>query len=416
MIRKSVLIVFTLMIFHVKAQEEFKSIDKLIDVGRYHTALTELKSLSPTFKSSYKIAILYDAIDNHKEAANYFKQALTFKDDYKTKVKLGKSLRKDKKITEAIHVYEDILKTDPENLLVKYALSKMYLQKGEAKKAKGLLQKLIKEDQNNANFHYQLGIANTALGKKYKRVDNFLDAYNVDAQHFNAIEKLARAFTKLRDKDSASIFINKGLALRPNHLNLNKLKINRLFLDKKYNESLLLLKNLDSIAPNEHYTNSMLGKTYLKLEQYDNAKKHFHKATKINNEDFKSYIYLGEIYLKQKEIKSAMYNFAMGSYMGKEKRDKAHTGLAKVYLEMKLPNRAIEEYKIAVTENANNYKALYELAKLSDNYYKDKKIGLRLYKRYLDRFENKVPEIDAFVKKRIKEIKKSYFLKGEIVE
>ncbi len=413
--KEKIIIVLLIIITKINAQN-FKTIDSLLEKGRYKIALNELHKITPTFKSNLKTATIYEAIDNTKKASEFYKKALSFEDHYATKIKLGKSLRKERKISEAIVLFEEISKKDANNLLVKYFLGKLYLQSKKGKKAKLAFQELIEKDKSNANYHYQLGLTNTLLKKRYKRIDNFLEVYNIDDAHFNAIEKLARAYTKLKDKDSARIFINKGLQLNKNHINLNKLKINDLYRQKKYTESLSLLKRLDSLAPKQHYVNKMLGKAYYHLKENDNAIKYFLRATYIDREDFKSYSYLGNLYFKQKRIDKAMFNYFMGTYAGRESRDNEFMGLAKVYTEMKLPKRVIEQYKLALKENKKNYVALFELAKISDNYYKEKKIGYDLYVRYIDAFEGKNKELDVFAKNRIKTIKKEHFLEGETLK
>ena len=67
-------------------------------------------------------------------------------------------------------------------------------------------------------------------------------------------------------------------------------------------------------------------------------------------------------------------------------------------------------------ENIKNYKALYQLAKLSDDYYKDKKIAYNHYIKYLDRFMDKDIVITDFIKGRIKDIKMMYFMRRESLE
>ena len=83
---------------------------------------------------------------------------------------------------------------------------------------------------------------------------------------------------------------------------------------------------------------------------------------------------------------------------------------------MKNYKQAIFYFDKAFKENSKNHNALYQLAKLSDDYYKDKSIGYKQYLKYLDRFEDKDIVIKDFVKGRIKEIKKVYFLRGESLE
>jgi tetratricopeptide (TPR) repeat protein len=416
MIRKIAYVVLTLSILNVNTQEDFKVIDNLIETGRYQKALNLLQTKEPSFKTNYKIATIYEAIDNTRKASNYFKKALSYKDDYKTKIRLGKSLLKEKKIREVVKLYEGICEKDPENLIAKYTLGKRYLQIKKYEDAKRIFKKLIVADNSNANYYYQYALSNPQPKKIFKRIDYYLLAYKKDQKHFNSIEKLARSFTIIKDRDSALVFIDKGLKLRPNHIDLNRLKINSLFRNKKYKESLKLLEHIDSIQPNEHYTHKMFGRCYFNLEDYDKAEKHFQKASKLDIDDFNSMIYLGDVAMMKKKTRMAMFYYMSGTTRGKKKRDRAYMGLATVFAEMKEPKKVLESYKNAVEENVKNYKALFEFAKQSDNYYKDKKIGFKLYKRYQDRFTGKDSINDEFVKTRIKDIKKQYFLKGEILE
>lgn len=406
----------TVLCIGINAQKELEAIDSLIEIGRYKKALHQLANLSESFKKNYKIASIYEALDNNREASNYFKKALNINDDYKTKIKLGNSLLKEKKTSEVVKLYEEICHNDPENLIAKYTLGKLYLQVNQYTKAKMIFGELISNDDENANYYYQYALANPQPKKIFKRIDYYLLAYKKDNNHFNAIEKLARSFTIIKDRDSALVFINKGLQLNPNHIDLNRLKINSLFRNKKYDESITLLKHIDTIQPDEHYTHKMLGRCYFNLKDYDLAEKHFQQASRLDIDDFKSMIYLGDIAMQQKKTKMAMFYYMSGTTKGKQKRDKAYMGLANVFSEMKLPKNVLESYKSAVEENPKNYKALFAYAQQSDNYYKDKAIGYKLYKRYEEKFQGKDTLTDKFVKARLKEIKKEYFLKGEILE
>jgi lipoprotein NlpI len=77
---------------------------------------------------------------------------------------------------------------------------------------------------------------------------------------------------------------------------------------------------------------------------------------------------------------------------------------------------AIENFDKSHKNNYKNYKALFELAVTSDAYYKDKKIALKLYKSYFEKFKSNDNIMTAYVEGRIKEIKKQYFIEGEIVD
>ena len=77
---------------------------------------------------------------------------------------------------------------------------------------------------------------------------------------------------------------------------------------------------------------------------------------------------------------------------------------------------AVKNFKEAVSYNYKNSDALFQLAFASDSYFKDQKIALKYYQRYIQKFEGKSPKLTEYANRRITEIKKEYFLKGEIVE
>lgn len=193
---------------------------------------------------------------------------------------------------KAISIYESLLAKDPDNSLAAYQLAKLLLQVKNQKKQYPLLQELQKVDAENANYLCHEGIANTMLKNKNKAIDNFLQAYRKNDAHFKAIERLAYAYVLLQDKDSTALFVNRGLELRPEHIAMNKIKINALYRDKKYAKAEQLLQKMDTIAPNAIYVKKMLGRTCLKLKEYQKAKQYFQQAQKLNRTDYKIYTYV----------------------------------------------------------------------------------------------------------------------------
>ena len=247
-------------------------------------------------------------------------------------------------------------------------------------------------------------------------INSFIATYTKDTTHFRAISRLAKSFQKLNDKDSTQLFVDKGLTLRKNDIDLNKLKINQLYKDEQYLEAIPLLKNLDTIDKKETYSMAMLGRVYFNLDSLEQAKKVFTKLSFIDREDFKANTYLGDIGLKQKDYNAALMNYFIATTKGKEPRDEEYYGIASLYYEQKQPKQALRFYEKAYEENISNYRALYQLATISDDYYKDKKIAYRYYNEYIEKFWRKDEGMTNFVKNRISEIKKAYFMKGETLK
>ncbi|QXP73544.1 tetratricopeptide repeat protein [Tenacibaculum sp. AHE15PA] len=415
--KKILTIVLIISFFKVGAQTStFITVDSLVHIGRYQKALAQLKKLQESYQSTKRMATIYSSIDNYKEASKYYEKALLLNNEYSVKVALGKSYQKEKKLQKAITVFEEITTTDSDNSLINYQLGKLYLQTKQPKKAKFIFEELIKKDESNANYHYQMAIVYTLFKKRDLKINSFLATYKNDNEHIKAIHQLAVAYTLLRDKDSANLFIDKGLKVNGNHIALNRLKINNLYRNKKYLKAIDLLEKIDSLEPNEHYTKKMLGRSFFKLKDYEKARNNFKKALKIDRADFKSYTYLGDIDFAEKDYKSARFNYWFATYVGKEARDTEYYQLARAYKELGKPKEEMNAYRDAYEENFKNYRALFQLANTSENFYKDKKIAYKYYKNYLNKFRTSDSLLTSQVKTRLKEIKKFYFLKGELLE
>jgi tetratricopeptide (TPR) repeat protein len=415
--KKKIVFVLLFVIVRVEAQTStFAVSDSLFAKGRYKLALKELDKSPPSFLSNYKTAVIYESIDNYKKAAYFLEKALTFKDDEKAKLKLAKNYRALKLSQKAIPIYEEILDKDSLNLVLQYQLGKLYIINRKPVKAEKTFDYLISQDSLNANYSYHLGLSYALQGKSDPMINSFIATYTKDTTHLKSITRLAKSFNKLKDVDSTQLFVAKGLALNRNHIDLNRLKINQLFRDKKYKETIPLLLNLDTIDRKDTYSTAMLGKIYFKLDSLDQAKKYFTKLSFKDRDDFKANTYLGHIAMLKKDYQGAMINYMMATFKGKKKRDEEYLGLGTMYLATNKPKQAINAFEEAFNENRRNYKALYQLAKLSDDYYKDKKIAYKHYVKYIETFYEKDLVIDAFVKRRIKDIKKEYFVKGETLK
>jgi tetratricopeptide (TPR) repeat protein len=415
--KKKILIVLLFCIVKIEAQTStFTFADNLFEKGRYKLALQELDLKIPSFLSNYKKAVIYESIDNYKKTEEFLEKALVFKEDKKTKLKLAKTYQKLKKRSRSIEIYEQLLEKDSLNLVLKYQLGKLYLITRKPLKASSVFKYLISKDTVNANYSYHLGLAFALQAKRDLMINSFIATFEKDTLHIKAIVRLAKSFKKLKDVDSTQLFVNKGLVISPNDLELNKFKINQLFKEKKYKEAIPFLLNIDSLYVNDTYSLTLLGKAYYNIDSLKLAKKYFKKLSFTDFEDFKANTYLGHIAFKERNYKAARMNYMIATFKGKVKRDEEYYGLASVYFETKKPKQAIRAFEKAYIENRGNYRALYQVAKISDDYYKDKKIAYKHYIKYIENFYESDEGISAFVRSRIKDIKKAYFLKGESLQ
>jgi len=212
------------------------------------------------------------------------------------------------------------------------------------------------------------------------------------------------------------LFIDKGLKIDNTNVNFIQLKASELYYSKKFRKSLNFLNRLDSLGFKSVNTYQMVGMCYYNLKEYNLAGKYYKKALKLDRTNPKILYRLGTLYYEQEKIKLAKIYLFQSIMFGKGDLDKQYFLSGVIANEENNLKLALRLFEDSYTNNSDNYKALFQWALASDVYYKNKKIGLQLYKKYLHRFKNKDKEMTAYVVNRIKEIKKQYFVDGEIVD
>jgi len=395
----------------------FSHADRLLEKGRYQLALANLKSIDTLQGiSNYKIGSIYVAIDDFKNAIVYYKKSLVFKESYTVQLALAKGYYRVKKYKKAIRIYQVLLEKDTENLIIQFQLGKLYMATNALREATKTFRLLSLKDPENPNYHYQLGLIAARKSDGNGMLDNFLRAYKTDPTHVKSVYQLAKTFALFKKRDSSRLFTDTGLLLDSLHINLNKLKINEFFRNKKYQKAIVKLNMLDALSPHDLYVKKMLGRSYFNIDSLDLAMINFKKAKILDTEDFKIWTYLGHIYKAKKEYRNAFYHYMRATSVGEKERSEEYYSLGMYHLERKQSKMAIAMFKKALRENGKKYKIKYQLALTSDSFYKDKRIAYALYDDFLMRFEEKDKDLTSFVKNRMKEIKTSAFMKGEKVE
>jgi len=416
--KKVGLLLFIIISLKTEAQTSvFKVADSLLRIGNYQEAIKKLETEEPKTIEIYdKIAGIYQTVGNYNKAIENYNKALLIKEVVDIKSKLGKVYRAAGLPLKAIEIYEEIIQKDSTNLMVANSLGSLYLSKKKTKSARKIFEYLKEKDPLNPNYPYQLAVALGRLKKPLEMGQNYLDAYIIDSLHIKSIYRLAIFYKDLKFKDSTALFIEKGLQIDSLNINFNQLKANVLYKDKNYKEAIKHLKLLDSLNYKSVGIYEMLGMSYMNLDSLDRAEGFFKKAMKIDRMNGKINYRLATIYHAKKEYKKASMYANMSIFMLKPDIDKQYFLLGIIYKEENKLKEAINSFKKAFENNSRNYEALFELAATSDAYYKDKKIAFDWYEKYLNRFDTKDKEKSSFAKKRIKYLKKDFFIEGVKVE
>ncbi len=417
---KRIFIVISLLFAMLKTEAQssvFVVVDSLLAEGNYHKALTLLENTVPkTFLIFEKSASIYQSIGSDTKALACLNKALEFGTNELIKVKLAQLFVSTGFTSKAVETYESLIEKDTSNLLVANSLGKLYLSLNQAEKAEKIYRYLMKMDTVNPNYPYQLAESLEKQNKHSEMGQRYLDAYKLDTLHIKSIFGLAQFFKSLNFKDSTSLFIDKGLKIDSNNINFNQLKANELYFLKDFSGALTYLKKIDSLNFKSVQIYEMFGMCYYNLQDFVLAEKYFKNAVILDPDNSQILYRLASLYYDKKENKMATFYLHRSIISAKPDIDKQYYLLGIISKDENNLKRAIDNFEKSYENNYKNHKALFELAVTSDAYFKDKKMALKHYQNYLDKFENYDKVMTAFVEGRIKEIKKQYFIEGEIVD
>lgn len=417
---KKILIPLLLLVAVLKTEAQssvFMVVDSLLIKGNYQKALILLensKDQNPLVLE--KTADIYQTIGNYNKAITNYSEALAIEEKSELKIKLANVYATIGYKKKAIDLYEDVFKKDSSNLLVANNLGKLYLRELKPKSAEQLFRYLKIQDTLNPNYPYQLGKALALQRKKLQMGQSYIDAFNIDTLHLNSIYEVAKFFKSLHIRDTSRIFIEKGLKIDSTNVNFLQLKANDQYFGKEFIEAISTLRKLEELKFKSVNTYEMYGMCYFNLEQIDSAEVYFKKALKLDRQNPKILYRLGTIEYQRKNYRIAELYTLQAIMYSKPDLDKEYMLLgimAKEKLEFK---NAVKYFDEAVKNNRSNVDALFQLALASDTYFEDKKVALRHYEKFIEKFESKSPELTKYASERIKQIRKQYFIEGEIVD
>lgn len=206
------------------------------------------------------------------------------------------------------------------------------------------------------------------------------------------------------------------MRINPKSINFNQLKAKEAYGKKDYQTALIYLKKLEDLQFKTIFTYKLFGLTYMKLEDYDNAEKYFKKVLKKNYGDASLHYNMGVLQKLKGDLKGAEFSFMFSIMSQKPDVDKQYYEIGLINLEQKKLQKAIGNFKKSYENNSNNYYALFQLALATDDFYKDKTIALKHFENYIKRFDSKDKEMTAYVIKRLKDMKKEFFMEGVKIE
>jgi len=369
---KKIFVLFLFILFKAGAQTSALVVaDSLYVLGNYAMAINEYAKVGNA-KSSIQIARAYNAIGNY-----------------------------DKSIAQ----YTSILESNSNLELARFELGKLLLKTKNFGPALDEFNILTASKQENPEYYYYLGRTYESVKNANKANKAFKKAVAMDRTHLRSLYALGKYYVGQEIKDSALVYIDKGLQFYNDDVAMINLKALAFYNNGQFQLAIPHFERLLELGETKPFVYEKLAFCYFRNWEPERALDTYHKLSKFPDKLAVAYAGLGQVYFEEKELDSAQYYIekSIEERMALFPQEYASLGrIARLKGETK---KSMDYYVKAWEENKDDYRNYYQVCILADEYYKDPKTRLNYYEKLLKMYPDMIPFLKERVKKRITEIK-----------
>jgi tetratricopeptide (TPR) repeat protein len=307
--------------------------------------------------------------------------------------------------------YNKILSIDSTNAIALSSLGNIYEREYNYGEAASYFLQLLQVDSTNSYYYKRNGglalKQNNPIGALYF----YLKAHQLNEADIEVIDQLSAIYLGLGQLDYAERMLDKGFKLDPKNIKLLYNKANLHNRRKEYHEVIEAVEGAMVQGDTSDYYQMMVGVAYVRVDSADKAIEHLQAIVAREKDTEHTHHYLGLAYFYKRELEKAEEHLRKALELGiSGKMGIYHGDLANTLVASNDYPGAIEHYQAAYRYNPTP-RYLFRLAQLSDSYYKDKKIALKYFDRYLATADE---EFRAYSEQRAKQIREYlHFAKGK---
>jgi len=281
--------------------------------------------------------------------------------------------------------YKEILKLDSINATSISYLGLIYEREQNYPVASDYYQQLLDIDSTNSYYFKQNAAMALKMGKTIPAIAFYNRAHQLNKSDISVITQLSELYLSLDALEFSNQFIEKGLHLNRNNFALRYVNA-RLKNKEKDNEG--VIENIEhcmALGDTIVYYQKLLGAAYIKEEEFEKGRYHFERLVEKKKDGESTHYYLALAYAGLGDPAKSNEHYEIAIEMGiSENTPLYYRNLASNYEDQNQLREAIKAYQSALiySDASSIY---YDLGRLSDVYYKDKKIALKYYQKFLDR-------------------------------
>jgi len=182
------------------------------------------------------------------------------------------------RLSEAEHLYEDILKADGRHFDSIYYLGIIRLQQNRFADAEDLFRRAIKIDKKSADAQHHLAIALTGVGSLDAAVERYRKALELRPRDAAAHNNLGYVLQKLDRHDEAEKHFRKAVSINPNYAEAYNNLGNALQSLDRTDEAIEQYRKALTLRPNFAEAHNNLGSALAVRNLYEEAVEHCRKA------------------------------------------------------------------------------------------------------------------------------------------
>ncbi|MDB4728329.1 hypothetical protein OAF63_06020 [Saprospiraceae bacterium] len=361
--------------------------------------------------------IEYDTQEKYNEAIQYignfkFDQALKslsfcyIKDekniDYASKMafcyyQLGNY--KDAKI-----FFNHVLKLDTINASAINYLGLISEKEYDFSKAQNYYEQLIQIDSTNSYYFKQNAFMAVRTGRPLWAVYYFEKARKINRFDIVTLFELSKLYLQLKDLAQAEEILNWALQVDSTNIKILQSTAQLKYDLKNFEATSQFVQKMMEYGDSTVYFLKLLGYSLVNLDKYEAAVEVLIPAlSKVKDKEIVHY-YLAAAYNGLEDFLRAEEHYHLAIKAGISINIPVYySNLASLFEDKKQYKKAIESYKKAYDFNPKP-EYLFHIAKNSDNYYRDKKICMRWYQKYLDTKDKKFRQYSLDRIAQLKEI------------
>ncbi len=306
---------------------------------------------------------------------------------------------------KAIAQYEGLVKKYPENILAQFELGKLYDKTKQYTMSISLFKRLMEATRKNPEFFYYLGKALQATLDYDKGNKALQKAIAIDSTHLRSIYLLGKYYVSVEEPQNALKTIDLGLETAPNDVALMNLKALVKFDVGEYEIAASLFERLLELGEKKPFIYRKLGYSLANRWKYKEAKEAYKQLGGISDYQADAYLGLAQVYLQEQQLDSAETYFLKSIEERQYIFDNEYRNLGRIARLNGELKKSLDYYTRAWEENKTNQLHYWQICILGDEYYKDPKLKLAHYEKFLTDYDKVMPFLKERARKRVTELK-----------